>query len=306
MANIIAIVWDFDKTLVDGYMQDPIFEYYGIDAAEFWKETNALPKKYYNEQGVKVNPDTIYLNQFIKYAKSGKFKGLNNKKLKEFGKKQRFYKGIPEIFEETKHLIEDNKIYKEYDIKVEHYIVSTGMAEIIKGSAIMPYVESVWGCELIEETDKDGNKIISEIGYTIDNTSKTRALFEINKGVNRHERESVEVNTKIPEEDRRVHFINMVYIADGPSDIPAFSVVNKNGGATFAIYPRGDEKALNQVEQLRSEGRINMYAEADYTKGSTAYMWICNKIEKFAEKIRLDEKEKISKYTVSGTPKHII
>lgn len=67
---------------------------------------------------------------------------------------------------------------------------------------------------------------------------------------------------------------------------PAFSVVNKNGGATFAIYPKGNERALKQVEQMRVEGRINMYAEADYTEGTMAYMWICNKIKEFADKIQ--------------------
>ena len=306
MANIIAVVWDFDKTLVDGYMQDPIFQEYGITSKEFWKEVNALPQKYMEEQGVLVNPDTIYLNQFIKYAKEEKFKGLNNKKLREFGSKLKFYKGIPEIFEKTKNLIEKNKTFKEYDIKVEHYIVSTGMTEIIKGSSVMPFVEHVWGCELIEGEDVQGNPCISEIGYTIDNTSKTRALFEINKGVHSEDgREGVQVNTKIPEEFRRVHFSNMLYIADGPSDIPAFSLVNKNSGATFAIYPKGNMDDMKQVEQMRADGRINMYAEADYTEGTTAYMWICNKITEFAERIRKEEKAKIARYAVIDTPKHL-
>lgn len=304
MANIIAIVWDFDKTLVDGYMQDPIFEEYNVDPKKFWAEVNALPEKYKKEQNIHVNPDTIYLNQFIRFTREGKFKGLNNKKLREFGEKLKFYPGVPEVFEKTKELIESNEIYKEYGIKVEHYIVSTGMSQIIKGSSVMQFVEHVWGCELIEAPDSDGNLIISEIGYTIDNTSKTRALFEINKGV--HHRDGVDVNTKIPEEDRRVHFINMVYVADGPSDIPAFSVVNKNQGATFAIYPKGDQRALKQVEELREDGRINMYAEADYTEGTTAYMWICNKITEFAERIRKEEKQRIAQYTASRNPKHIV
>lgn len=306
MANIIAVVWDFDKTLVDGYMQDPIFEEYDVDSKEFWKEVNALPQKYKDEQDVLVNPDTIYLNQFIKYAKEGKFKGLTNEKLKQFGSRLKFYKGIPEIFQKTKSLIEENPTYKEYNIKVEHYIVSTGMTQIIKGSSVMPFVEHVWGCELIGGKDNEGDTCISEIGYTIDNTSKTRALFEINKGVHSKDgREGVKVNTKIPEELRRVHFINMMYVADGPSDIPAFSVVNKNFGATFAIYPKGDMKAMKQVEQMREDGRINMYAEADYTEGTTAYMWICNKITEFAERIRKEEKEKIAKYAAIETPKHL-
>ena len=78
MANIIAVVWDFDKTLVNGYMEEPIFEHYGVDSSVFWREVNSLPEKYRVEQGVRVNPDTIYLNHFIHYAKKGIFKGLNH------------------------------------------------------------------------------------------------------------------------------------------------------------------------------------------------------------------------------------
>ena len=219
-----------------------------------------------------------------------------------------FLKNLKEYIEMDMEFIkpEDSK-YKEYDIKVEHYIVSTGMTQVIKGSSVMPYVEHVWGCELIEGEDNNGEPCISEIGYTIDNTSKTRALFEINKGVySGDSREGVNANTKIPEEFRRVHFINMVYVADGPSDIPAFSVVNKSGGATFAIYPKGDSRALRQVEQMRVEGRINMYAEADYSEGTMAYMWICNKITEFADRIRAEEREKIAKYAGSQGPKHLV
>ena len=81
MQNIIAIIWDFDKTLVDGYMQDPIFKEYKVKASDFWQEVNELPEKY-KKEGVRINRDTIYLNHFINYVKQGKFKGLNNAKLK--------------------------------------------------------------------------------------------------------------------------------------------------------------------------------------------------------------------------------
>ena len=80
MQNIIAVIWDFDKTLVDGYMQDPIFNEYGITGSEFWAEVNKLPEEY-AKKGVRVNPDTIYRNQFIRYTRAGKFKGLTNEKL---------------------------------------------------------------------------------------------------------------------------------------------------------------------------------------------------------------------------------
>ena len=284
-------------------MQGPIFKKYGVDAKQFWDEVNKLPDKYKNEQNVRVNPDTIYLNHFIDYTRKGIFKGLNNALLRELGKELVFYNGLPELMSISKKMIEDNAIYSEYDIKVEHYIVSTGFTAMIKGSAVAPYVSGIWGCELIEAPDEDGKMVISEIGYTIDNTTKTRALFEINKGVGIVD--NVDVNTNLPEEMRRVRFENMIYIADGPSDVPAFSTLNKNGGATFAIYPHNDEKAFKQVEQLRKDCRINMYAEADYSEGTTAYMWITGKIREFADRIRDEERRKLQS-TISELPRHLI
>lgn len=303
MANVIAIIWDFDKTLISEYMQTPIFEENGIDADMFWREVNDFPQKYLTKN-IRVNGDTCYLRFLIQYAKSGRFKGLNNKKLHEYGKNLKFYAGIPEIFIKTKKIIEDESKYKEYNIKVEHYIVSTGTAETIRGSLVNEYVDGIWGCELLEELDESGNLVISEVIYALDNTSKTRAIFEINKGVGKLDG-ITDVNGKLPENLRRVKFENMIYIADGPSDIPAFSLVNKCGGSTFGIYPTRDVKAFQQVEKLREDGRINMYAEADYTEGSTAFMWICNKVKEYAERIYLSEKAKLESST-SSAPSHII
>ena len=249
MANIIAVIWDCDKTLINGYMQDPIFKKYNVDAHDFWEEVNSIPKQL-EKQGVRVNADTYYLNHFIKCAHNGTFPGLSNAMLREFGKAQQFYPGIPEIFKRTKEMFVDDKTYSEYGIQVEHFIVSTGFAELIRGSELMPYVDGVWGCELLDAPDKDGNDVLSEIVYTIDNTTKTRAIFEINKGIGKLP--GINVNSKIPKELRRVQFENMIYIADGPSDIPAFSLVNQNGGATFAIYPKGDMTAMKQVRMVAS------------------------------------------------------
>lgn len=302
MANIIAVIWDCDKTLIDGYMQDPIFKEYGIDAKTFWGDVNEIPKEL-SQKGIRVNRDTYYLNHFIKCAHNGTFKGLGNEKLRGYGPKQKFYNGIPEIFEKTKNMFKNDKRYAEYGIQVEHYIVSTGFAEVIRGSELMPFVDGVWGCELLETPDGEGTPVISEVVYTIDNTSKTRAIFEINKGIGKIDR--IEVNSKIPEVNRRVHFENMIYIADGPSDIPAFSVVKKNGGATFAIYPKGDLDAMKQVEQMREDGRVDMYAEADYSEGTTAYMWITNRIQKMADRIRDTEKAKIMN-SASDVPHHLV
>jgi hypothetical protein len=305
MANVIAVIWDFDKTLIRGYMQTPIFKKYKIDESAFWGEVNSLPDYYKQEQGVQVNKDTVYLNHLIKYVKDGKLKGLSNKSLKEFGHEQDFYPGVVELIRNMQKHLEDSaegKNYSEYNIRVENYIVSTGIKKVIEGTELSSYVAGIWGCELID-AKVDGNDEISEVGYTIDNTTKTRALFEINKGIPQNP--DIDVNAKMSEQSRRVKFKHMIYIADGPSDVPAFSVINKFGGATFAVYPKGDERAFKQVEKLREDGRINMYAEADYTKGTTAYMWITNKVREFADQIYNEERNKLEE-SVSVAPKHII
>ncbi|MBO2522590.1 MAG: haloacid dehalogenase-like hydrolase [Bacteroidetes bacterium] len=301
MMNIIAVIWDFDKTLINGYMQSPIFKDYNVDEKEFWTEVNEMPNKM-KKQGIRVNPDTAYLIQFARKAKDGTFKGLNNAKLREYGQKQEFYAGIPDFLMKSKEILKDNPECKEYGVLVEHYIVSTGFAEVIRGSELNDFVEDIWGCELIEGTGSEGESVISESCYTIDNTTKTKAIFEINKGVNKDSR--INVNSKMNDRQRRVAFQNMIYIADGPSDVPAFSLVKKFGGSTFAIYPKGDERAFKQVEKLREDERIDMFAEADYTEGSTAYMWIVNKIKEYAN--RIIQVERNSRAVIGEVPQHLI
>ena len=142
------------------------------------------------------------------------------------------------------------------------------------------------------------------------NASQDRAInslngqvTEINKGIGK--REVIDVNSKVPKELRRVQFENMIYIADGPSDVPAFSLIGQNGGSTFAVYPKGNMEAMKQVEQMRQDGRVDMFAEADYREGTTACMWIANKILELADRIRNREKEKVIS-SATPAPHHLI
>lgn len=288
--NVLAVVWDFDKTLISHYMQDPLFEAYGVDGKTFWEEVNALPALY-RSHGVPVNPETIYLNHLLAYVRAGRFPGLTNAKLRDLGAKLKFFPGVADLFEATRALV-DREPYKTFDLKVEHSIVSTGLAEVIRGSLVAPWVESVWGCELLEATYLPGPGglvaspdpgCVTEIAATIDNTTKTRALFEISKGVNKHP--EVSVNQKMPEHERRVPLSNMIYVADGPSDVPAFSVVKKGGGKTLAVYRAHDVASFNQARHLQEDQRVDHFAEADYREGSSASMWILSNLQDAADRI---------------------
>ena len=301
MANIIAFIWDFDRTLVDGYMQDPIFKKFGIDSSKFWSDMEAA-KEECAKRAYRVNKDTYYVNYFIRCAHDGTLQGLNNAMLKEAGSEQKFYPGVEQLLKTIKETFKDDPEYSEYGIQVENYIVSTGFAETIRGTSLMPWIDGIWGCELLDGPDGHGGTVINEMVYTIDNTTKTRALFEINKGIGKVP--DIDVNSQIEKSMRRVQFEHMIYIADGPSDIPAFSVVKQNGGLTFAIYPKGDYRAMQQVDQMRASGRVDMYGEADYSPDTTAYMWITDKIKQIGKKILTDEKAKI-RASASDVPKHL-
>ena len=314
LQNIIACIWDFDKTLIPGYMQTPIFDHYRVDAKKFWKEVNELPQ-YYRKNGLDlIVPDTVYLNHFITYARAGIFKGLNNRRLREFGAEIEFYKGLPEFFDDVKHFVKADPAYRQHDIRVEHYIVSTGLRQMILGSKIAPYVDGVWGCEFVENPPQAGwldaeglkttnpSKCISQIAYTLDNTTKTRAIFEINKGTNKIS--DIDVNAKIPDEDRRVPIQNMIYIADGPSDIPVFSIVNRFGGRTFAVYQPGSNDEFSQVNNLQKQGRVQSYGEADYTEGSQTAMWIDNAVNEIAELIVANRQRALGD-KIGKPPKHL-
>jgi len=288
--NVLAVVWDFDKTLISHYMQDPLFEAYGVEAKTFWNEVNALPALY-RKQGVPVNPETIYLNHLLAYVRTGRFPGLTNAKLRDLGRKLQFFPGVEDLFQASKDLV-DRDPYRSFDLKVEHYIVSTGLAEVIRGSIIAPWIDTVWGCEFLEATYLPGPAglvatsepgCVTEIAATIDNTTKTRALFEISKGVNKHS--EISVNQKMPENERRIPLSHMIYVADGPSDVPAFSVVKKGGGKTLAVYRAQDQASFNQARHLQEDQRVDHFAEADYRNGANASMWILSNLEDAADQI---------------------
>ncbi len=311
--NVIAVVWDFDKTLIEGNMQSPLFARYGVDERAFWAEVDALRDFYLAHGAARVNDDALYLNHILEYVRAGAFRGLSNAILHDLGGDLTFHPGMPEFLGTLRAVVEDDPAFQRADIAVEHYVVSTGLRPMIEGSAVRPYIEDVWACEFIEARHPPGyakpeqrqlfpSHEITALGYQIDNTSKTRALFEINKGSNK--RPEIHVNSHLPHELRRVPFEHMIYIADGPSDVPAWSVVSANGGRAFGVYQRGSLAQFEQISTLQRDGRIDAFAEADYTAGSTASLWLTTEVRRIAERI-VEERELVLRRAVRTAPRHI-
>jgi hypothetical protein len=310
--SIIACIWDFDKTLIPEYMQSPLFRRYQIDERTFWAETNALVEQY-RKRGYRLSGEIGYLNHLLTYVLSGRMAGLNNKILFEAGADIEFYPGLPAFFNLAKSWVAEKAEFRKHDIRLEHYIVSTGLAAMVRGSAIAPHVDDIWGCEFIENPLQPGflkqkeleivaDAEIAQIGMVIDNTTKTRALFEINKGTNKNP--AIDVNANVKPEDRRIPFQNMIYIADGPSDVPSFSVVKSNGGRAYAVYnpARQDEYAQNDL--LRQTGRIDHYGPADYTAGGSTANWLKLHIQSICQRIVADREQAVAQ-RASRPPRHL-
>ena len=127
---------------------------------------------------------------------------------------------------------------------------------------------------------------ISHVGYMIDNTAKTRAIFEINKGVNANP--MLDVNARMSADQRRVPIQSMIYIADGPSDVPCFSIINERGGKTLGVYTTEPRNNFRGVRELQEQGRVQGMAEADFRPGEAAYLWLMDSLEQIAEGILAD------------------
>jgi hypothetical protein len=310
--NIIACVWDFDKTLIPDYMQAPLCRRFGVDESTFWAETNALAENY-RRRGYHIAPEISYLNHLLTHVLAGKMPGLSNKVLRECGTEIKFYPGLPEFFASSRAWVKAKPEYAKHEIILEHYVVSTGLAEMIRGSALAPYLDGVWACEFIEnplqpgflrqkELSIEAAAEIAQIGVMIDNTTKTRAIFEINKGTNRNP--AIDVNAKVMPEDRRIPLQNMIYIADGPSDVPSFSVVKGGGGRTYAVYNPAVRAEFEQNDRLRQTGRIDHYGPADYTANSATANWLHLHIERICDRIVADREAAVAS-RVSRPPRHL-
>jgi hypothetical protein len=206
-----------------------------------------------------------------------------NQQLKQLGAKMRLYKGLPEMFEEFNlDLLEEHHLAA--GIHVDHFVVSSGLKVLIEGSQLRPYVREIFGCEYAEDS---GGKITFP-KRVISHTQKTQYLFRINKGLLDM---GQDVNDHMPDEARPVPFPNMIYIGDGPTDVPCFTIMRKNGGHAIAVYNPDDPSraSFKKCFSLSAHAdRVRHIAPSDYRRGSHLRLLLEEIVREIADRILAD------------------
>ena len=244
----IAIICDCDNTLMPD-LPSLLLKDNGMEPQIFWDEIDLMVKD-------GCDPPIAWMTKLIKLIQDGKIKQNTNEKLAEFSASVETYPGASTFIDEI-----NSKFTKKSDVSVEGYVVSSGIESMMKGSKIANSFADIFGGRLYEE-----NGMISGIKSSITFTEKTKFIFAINKGITSQIREKpYDVNDFIPFEERRIPFENMIYLGDGPSDIPCFSMIEKHGGACIAIDSK-DEWSKKWEYELRNR-KMDSF-KPDYTKGS--------------------------------------
>ena len=243
----LAVVFDFDDTLVPD-STSLFLESKGMNVKNFWeREAKSLV-----EDG--FDPTLTYLQLVLERVGKQKQLGLLKRRdLQKFGATldKHFYQGLPQLFRDLNRLVAQFP-----NIGIEFYIISSGLLDIIRGSKLVQdHFKAVYACEFQEGQ----NGCLSRIKRCISFTEKTRYLFEINKGlpVDGTHRNPHLVNKDVPESQRRIPFRNMIYVGDGLTDIPCFSLIKKNGGTTFGVFhPKSAQSAKRALLEFLKTDRV--------------------------------------------------
>ncbi len=269
--KIIALVYDFDGTLSPRPMQEYAFlPQVGVDAAQFWKETNRVAR----EQ--EADPLITYMHLLYKKAKEAGIR-IDREDLVAQGRAVELFPGVTEWFDE---IIDYVALRSESQgVSVRHYLISSGLTEIIEGTPIFGRFQNVFASEYwFDAYDLPYPKRV------ITDTGKTQYLFRINKGV---EDLGETINQHMPEVERPIPFSNMIYFGDGDTDVPSMAVMRKNGGHAIAVHPPG--KSKEKCVNLFKAGRIDFFAAADYRRGSDLFKRTCLLIDRMLADIRVNE-----------------
>ena len=260
---IVALIYDYDGTLSPGNMQEFGFiQAVGKTAEEFWRMSNSIAI------GQDASNVLAYMKLMFDEAKRNGIK-LRREDFQRFGQNIQLFDGVRDWF----RLV--NRYGEEHGVKIEHYINSSGLKEIIEGSPIAHEFKHIFaGTFLYNE-----NGEAEWPGISVDYTTKTQFLFKISKGIF-SSRDNKQVNESIADDKKRIPFAHMIYFGDGDTDVPCMKIVGMFGGHSIAVYDPQNERKKATAAKLKRQGRVAFAVPAVYTPDAPAYRVVTAIIDK--------------------------
>ena len=241
---IVAFLYDFDKTLCTTDMQDYAFiPSLGMTPAEFWAEANDFGR------ANRIDGILAYMYTMLREARK-KNLPFTRADLVEKGRSIVLFPGVQEWFARI------DAFGERQGVRVEHYIISSGLREIIEGSGIAHEFREIYACEFYYNEHGDACWPKLDVNFT----NKTQFVYRINKGILDVSRDK-ELNDSMPDNSKRIPFTNMIYIGDGLSDVPCMKMMRAYGGQAIAVYQSTNRQG---VEKLLGDGRVDFIFPADY------------------------------------------
>ena len=260
--NIVAIMYDFDKTLCTKDMQEYTFiPDLGMSSTDFWTGANKL------RENDKMDQVLTYMYLMVKKTEDNHMH-LTKEYLNKIGNDIELFPGVIDFFKRI------NKYAESHGIVIEHYIISSGVKEIIEGSVIGGFFKEIYASEFYY--NEHGHAIWPKLA--INYTNKTQYLVRINKGIF-DIADDYNVNKKMNAKDRRIPVSNMIYIGDGLTDVPCMKLTKDGGGVSIAVYTDKSESIANS---LYDDERINYITKADYRENSKIDLIVKGTIDKIA------------------------
>ena len=270
----MAICYDFDHTLSPDDMQTfSLIPSFGIDSEEFWSEANDLAINHIMDKNL------AWMFELVKYSKF-KEKSLRREYFKQVGAEVPLYEGVEEWFDLV------NAYAAKFDIEVEHYIISSGLKEIIEGNVIAKHMKYIYASSYLYSADGIAEWPAQSVNYT----TKTQFLFRIAKGI--LEEYDERVNNSMSRSELRIPYENIVYIGDSATDIPCMHLIRNKGGYSIGVFdPETGNKS--RVYQLFNDGRLSFYAPACYTEDSPIYRYMTQIVDEIAARETQKEEQAI-------------
>ncbi|NEP15548.1 MAG: HAD family hydrolase [Leptolyngbya sp. SIO4C1] len=272
--NRIAVVFDFDDTLVpDTY--DALIEDLGHDAKRF-REERYYPLLKEGWDGISARFYTL-IQESQQRSESQK---ITQNYLAEFGQRHQPFSGVSETFE---HLRQQTRNF-DSDIEIEFYLITSGFVEIARNSSIASEFKAMWGCEFhYSETGE-----IQYLKRSVSHPEKTRYLYYLSKGIESHsEDDLLFVYEDVPPEELQIPLNQVIYVGDGTSDLPCFSLMNQTGGIGIGVYPDGTAKDWAQEYKVSRSQRVANLAPADYSEASELRQSLTLAVESLCKQIEL-------------------